>query len=99
MFSRCRDAGFEEVGDRLRHVPFATRSGDLDTSRGRNFRMVIVGLRGTSGGMTMFTREPSGRRASTYGDDSSTRRPSGAMIRSMIRMMWPLSGSAAATGR
>ena len=36
--------------------------------------------------MMMFTREPSGRRASSYGFDSSTRRPIGAMIRSMTRM-------------
>ena len=41
-----------------------------------------------SGGMIALTREPSGRRASTIGDDSSTRRPIGAMIRSMIRMTW-----------
>ena len=49
--------------------------------------MVIVGLFGETGGMMTFTREPSGRRASTIGDDSSTRRPIGAMMRSITRMM------------
>src|SRR3712207_5280710 len=37
-----------------------------------NFRMVMVGPTREIGGMTMFTREPSGRRASQRGDDSST---------------------------
>ncbi len=37
-------------------------------------------------GETMaFTREPSARRASTMGEDSSTRRPTAETIRSMIR--------------
>jgi hypothetical protein len=35
--------------------------------------------------MIAFTREPSGRRASTYGEDSSMRRPMRLMILSMIR--------------
>ena len=39
------------------------------------------------GGITMFTREPSGSRASTYGEASSTRRPRGATMRWMMRMM------------
>ena len=55
---------------------------------GRNFRIVIVGDRGTSGGMMMLTRDPSGSRASTNGEDSSTRRPNGAMIRSMTKDTW-----------
>jgi len=42
-----------------------------------------------SGGMMQFTREPSGRRASTNGWLSSTRRPMGATIRSMtLRTCW-----------
>ena len=53
-----------------------------------NFLIVIVGLFAATGGMTTLTRDPSGRRASTIGDDSSTRRPSGATMRSMIRRMW-----------
>ena len=36
--------------------------------------------------MTALTREPSGRRASTIGLDSSTRRPMGATMRSMMRI-------------
>ena len=38
-----------------------------------------------SGGMTALTRLPSGRRASTIGDDSSMRRPTCATILLMIR--------------
>ena len=37
-----------------------------------------------SGGMTMLTREPSSRRASTMGDDSSMRRPTAETILSMM---------------
>ena len=36
------------------------------------------------GGMMAFTREPSARRASTMGEDSSTRRPMRETMRSMI---------------
>ena len=38
-----------------------------------------------------FTREPSARRASTMGEDSSTRRPTRETMRSMICMRCPLS--------
>ncbi len=41
--------------------------------------------------MTALTREPSGRRASTIGLDSSRRRPIGAMMRSMTSRTWRLS--------
>ena len=41
-----------------------------------------------SGGMMALTREPSGRRASTIGLDSSMRRPTGETMRSMIRITW-----------
>ena len=51
-----------------------------------NFRMVMTGPMSESGGMIAFTREPSARRASTIGLDSSTRRPIGAMMRWMIRI-------------
>ena len=44
-----------------------------------------------SGGMMAFTREPSGSRASTMGEDSSTRRPTWLTILSMIRIRWPSS--------
>ena len=53
-----------------------------------NFRMVRNGPPMASGAITAFTREPSGRRASTIGFDSSTRRPTWATIFSMIRLRW-----------
>jgi len=40
-----------------------------------NLRMVSAGPSTASGGTMAFTREPSGKRASQIGDDSSTRRP------------------------
>ena len=48
-----------------------------------NFRMVSDGPSTARGGITALTREPSGSRASTIGDDSSTRRPTRQTIRSM----------------
>ncbi len=68
-------------------VPNRTRSSTV-SGLAENFRIVITGPTSDSGGMMALTREPSGRRASTIGDDSSMRRPSGATIRSMIRMTW-----------
>ena len=50
-----------------------------------NFRIVSAGPSIASGGITAFTREPSGRRASTYGEASSTRRPTFPTILSMVR--------------
>ena len=41
-----------------------------------------------SGGMIALTREPSGRRASTIGLDSSMRRPTRDTILSMIFIRW-----------
>ncbi len=65
-------------------VPKPTRSSTV-YGRAENLRMVITGPISDSGAMIAFTREPSGRRASTRGLDLSMRRPSGVMIRSMIR--------------
>ena len=48
-----------------------------------NLRMVIVGPSRAIGGITTFTRCPPGKRASTMGELSSTRRPSGAKMRSI----------------
>ena len=48
-----------------------------------NLRIVRHGPRSASGGMMALTREPSFRRASTIGVDSSMRRPSGVTMRSM----------------
>ena len=53
-----------------------------------NFRTVMTGPTRLMGGMMALTREPSTRRASTIGLDSSTRRPMGAMMRSMMRITW-----------
>ena len=68
-------------------VPNRIRSSTVK-GEAENFRIVMTGPTSDSGGMIALTREPSVRRASTIGDDSSTRRPIGAMIRSMIRITW-----------
>ena len=72
-------------------VPEATSSSG-ENPRRRKRRIVSTGPSSASGGITTFTREPSGRRASHIGDASSTRRPSGARIRSIA---WRRSASAA----
>ena len=51
-----------------------------------NLRIVTIGPLSESGGMIALIREPSGRRASTIGDDSSIRRPTCATILLMIRL-------------
>ena len=48
-----------------------------------------------SGGMMAFTREPSGRRASTIGEVSSTRRPTRETMRLMMRSRWSSSAKRA----
>ena len=68
-------------------VPNEIRSSIVYGSR-ENFRIVSVDPRSASGGMMALTRLPSGRRASTIGDDSSIRRPIGDTILSMIRSRW-----------
>ncbi len=65
-------------------VPKRTRSLTVN-GRAANLRTVMTGPTSESGSMTALTREPSGRRASTRGLVWSIRRPSGVMIRSMIR--------------
>ncbi len=65
-------------------VPNAIRSSTVIGLAG-NFRTVMTGPTSDSGSMTALTREPSGSRASTRGLDASIRRPSGVMIRSMMR--------------
>ena len=64
--------------------PKLIRSSIVYGSR-ENFRIVSVGPRRDRGGMMAFTRLPSGRRASTIGEDSSMRRPTWATILLMIR--------------
>ena len=74
-------------------VPKRTRSSVVNGDAA-NLRTVSTGPTRLIGGMTALTREPSGRRASTIGLDSSIRRPSGAMMRSMMRItcssLWKL---------
>ena len=53
-----------------------------------NFRIVSTEPLRASGGMIAFTREPSGRRASTIGEASSTRRPTAATILSITARYW-----------
>ncbi|MNM80134.1 hypothetical protein D3C81_920850 [compost metagenome] len=48
-----------------------------------NLRMLMLGPRNATGGMIALTREPSFKRASTIGELSSMRRPSGVTMRSM----------------
>ena len=50
-----------------------------------NLRIVSSGPESDSGGMIALTRLPSGRRASTIGDASSTRRPICDTILLMMR--------------
>ena len=66
-------------------VPNEIRSLIVYGSR-ENFRIVSVGPFRASGGMIALTRLPSGRRASTIGEASSTRRPICETILSMIRI-------------
>ena len=58
-------------------------SGWIGSRRKR--RIDSSGPSTATGGITAFTRDPSGRRASTSGEDSSTRRPTRETIFSMIR--------------
>jgi DNA invertase Pin-like site-specific DNA recombinase len=84
MASRSRPV----VGSR---APRSTRS--VSQSRWRaKVRMVTTGPSGASGGSTAWKRSPPGRRASTQGLASSTRRPSGAITR------WTSVASASAEG-
>src|SRR3979411_1194070 len=53
-----------------------------------NFRIVRHGPLSAIGGMTTLTREPSFKRASQIGVDSSTRRPTRLTIRSMTWRIW-----------
>ena len=67
-------------------MPTASRSRSDARASSRflaNLRIVRVGPLSASGGMIALTREPSLSRASTIGEDSSMRRPSGATMRSM----------------
>ena len=64
---------------------FSTIVASVNGSEG-NRRMVIVGPSNASGGIITLTLEPSIRRASAIGEDSSTRRPTRETIRSITRI-------------
>ncbi len=82
MLARARTARARKSSSGRVSVPLATRSSGVKPRR-RKRRIVSTGPSSASGGITTFTREPSGRRASHSGSASSTRRPSGARIRSI----------------
>ena len=63
-----------------------------------NFRMVSAEPSTASGGTTALTRLPSGRRASTIGLDSSTRRPIRETILSIVRRRCASSVKCASAG-
>ena len=84
MLSRARTARSRNSSVWVEIVP----SGTMSASPSRallNLRIVTSGPLSDSGGMIAFTRLPSGRRASTIGEDSSMRRPTCATILLMIR--------------
>ncbi len=86
IFSRIWTHASSKSAISAASVPKRIRSSTLYGSW-ENLRMVIAGLSIASGGMMAFTREPSGRRASTMGELSSMRRLSGATTFSMMRKM------------
>ena len=90
MFSFPRTHAWRNCADSGVTVPKSIRSSIVYGSR-ENFRIVSVGPRSESGGMIALTRLPSGSRASTIGEASSTRRPTCETILSMIRSRWALS--------
>ena len=82
MFSRARTSARSRAAVGASSEPIRI-SSSIVNSRG-NRRIVIVGPRSASGGMITFTRSPLGRRASTIGLDSSTRRLTVETIRSIV---------------
>ena len=85
MFSLPLTHAAMNWAERAVSVPKEIRSLMPYGSR-ENFRIVTVGPLSASGGMIALTRLPSGRRASTIGDASSTRRPTCETILSMMRI-------------
>ena len=78
-------------------VPNAIRSSAVSGSVA-NLRMVSIEPSTASGGMIALTRLPSGRRASTIGLASSTRRPTLPTILSMVRRRCASSANGPSTG-
>ena len=67
-----------------RKLPTST-SRSISKTRSANFRIETSGPSMAIGRTATLTREPSRNRASTMGDDSSTRRPIAETIRLMMR--------------
>src|SRR5271163_1964680 len=67
-----------------RKVPISI-SRSMSRARSANFRIETSGPSTAIGRTATLTREPSRNRASTMGDDSSTRRPMAETIRLMMR--------------
>ena len=95
---RTLSLAFTQAARKARHSassePIATRSRARSGAAPKR-RMERTGPSMASGGMMAFTREPSGRRASTIGDVSSTRRPTRETMRLMMRSRWSSSAKRA----
>ncbi len=90
MLQRARTAARSSSPISSFMVPRPSRSSGLSGSL-RNLRIDTTGPSSASGGITTLMRPPSGRRASTIGFDSSSRRPIGARMRRTMRSRWLLS--------
>ena len=93
---RCRrrsagEARLDDAVEQGRHLlgdpPLAIRRSIVSGSR-ENLRIESSGPSSAQGGMIALMREPSARRASTQGWNSSTRRPTADTMRSMMRSRW-----------
>ena len=98
MFNRARTHSPRNSPISGEIVPRPIRSG-MVSRRWANLRIVIAGPFSESGGMMAFTRDPSGSRASTIADDSSTRRPTWATILSRIRRRCPSLANCTSVGK
>src|ERR1039458_8823867 len=90
MFNRAATAASRNSRMPSVQVRLRTRSSPVSGSL-ENRRMESAGPSMAIGGITALTRDPSGRRASTMGHDSSMRRPTRLTILSMMRTRWLLS--------
>ena len=102
MLIRARTAGRQHFHHLRRDALQLHQLVGGQRPRFRNGGWTCDGPSSASGGMIALTREPSGRRASTIGEDSSTRRPTRDTMRSMICSRWRSSrndASPAAGGR
>ena len=92
MLSRDRMQAVRNSAMSAPSVPNSS-SWSIDSAERRKRRIERIGPSIAAGGMIAFTREPSGSRASTMGEVSSTRRPTRETIRLMMRSRWSLSAN------